>query len=260
MLSFFRRLRMALISNTKVSTYLLYAMGEIALVVIGILVALQINNWNEARISSAKEQRLLIDLKSELEFNLDYLQTRFEWVRDYSIANGIKLINSIGPRPKPMEYERFTELLRAVTATPPMNIQTGVVENIMSAESFEVLQNDSMKYLLTEYKLLQELLISDAQGRADDVGNLRSYGTDHLLLRNSYRRITWLDDVNQLTPSSFGVDLKVILTDPRFENVLIRVLAGQNYVKRSTQALIDHISRIIGFMDRNYDLKNSSED
>ena len=113
---------------------------------------------------------------------------------------------------------------------------------------------------MTEYKLLQELLISDAQGRADDVSNLRSYGSDHLLLRNTYRRITWLDDVNQLTPSSFDVDLKVILTDPRFENVLIRVLAGQNYVKRSTQALIDHISRIIGFIDRNYDLKNSSED
>lgn len=47
MLRFFRQLRKSLIEKKKVRTYLLYASGEILLVVIGILIALQVNNWNE---------------------------------------------------------------------------------------------------------------------------------------------------------------------------------------------------------------------
>ena len=47
MLTFFRRIRKGLLGNGATSKYLLYAIGEIALVVIGILIALQINNWNE---------------------------------------------------------------------------------------------------------------------------------------------------------------------------------------------------------------------
>jgi hypothetical protein len=50
MLRFFRRIRHRLLNNNKFSKYLLYAVGEIMLVVIGILIALQIDNWNEDRM------------------------------------------------------------------------------------------------------------------------------------------------------------------------------------------------------------------
>jgi hypothetical protein len=49
MLHFFRQIRQRLLTDNKFSKYLLYAVGEILLVVIGILVALQIDNWNEER-------------------------------------------------------------------------------------------------------------------------------------------------------------------------------------------------------------------
>jgi len=49
MLTFFRRIRIGLLGSGTTSRYLLYAIGEIALVVIGILIDLQINNWNEWR-------------------------------------------------------------------------------------------------------------------------------------------------------------------------------------------------------------------
>jgi len=49
MLTFFRRIRKGLLDGGRTSKYVLYAVGEIALVVIGILIALSINNWNEAR-------------------------------------------------------------------------------------------------------------------------------------------------------------------------------------------------------------------
>ena len=49
MIKFFRKIRQNLISEGKTGKYLKYAIGEIILVVIGILIALQINNWNEVR-------------------------------------------------------------------------------------------------------------------------------------------------------------------------------------------------------------------
>ena len=49
MIKFFRNIRRSLLSEGKTSKYLKYAVGEIVLVVIGILIALQINNWNEHR-------------------------------------------------------------------------------------------------------------------------------------------------------------------------------------------------------------------
>jgi hypothetical protein len=59
MLKFFRKIRQNLLSEGKTGKYLKYAFGEIILVVIGILIALQINNWNENRKNRLLEQQLL---------------------------------------------------------------------------------------------------------------------------------------------------------------------------------------------------------
>lgn len=66
MISLFRKLRQTLLQQNKLSKYLIYALGEIILVVIGILIALSINNWNEASKSSKKEQVFLANLEQEL--------------------------------------------------------------------------------------------------------------------------------------------------------------------------------------------------
>jgi type II secretory pathway pseudopilin PulG len=50
----------------KTAKYFKYAIGEIILVVIGILIALSINNWNQARINAQKEQQYLLGLKNDL--------------------------------------------------------------------------------------------------------------------------------------------------------------------------------------------------
>ena len=56
MIKFFRKIRQNLLSEDKTVKYLKYAIGEIMLVVIGIVIALQINNWNENRKNGIKEQ------------------------------------------------------------------------------------------------------------------------------------------------------------------------------------------------------------
>ena len=67
MIKFFRKIRRGLLSENKFSKYLIYAVGEIILVVIGILIALQINNWNEWEKDRKKEQKILLQIESNIE-------------------------------------------------------------------------------------------------------------------------------------------------------------------------------------------------
>ena len=70
MIKFFRKIRQNLLSENKTGKYLKYAIGEIVLVVIGILIALSINNWNEGRKDQTQELKYLIGIKSDLEVDL----------------------------------------------------------------------------------------------------------------------------------------------------------------------------------------------
>src|SRR5210317_265501 len=74
MIKFFRKIRYNLMEQNKTGKYLKYAIGEIVLVMVGILLALQINNWNEGQKIIKWEHRFLTDLKSELENNLIQLE------------------------------------------------------------------------------------------------------------------------------------------------------------------------------------------
>ena len=66
MIKFFRKIRQKLLSENKFSKYIIYAIGEIILVVIGILIALQINNWNENKKLESKRQDYYIQLLEDL--------------------------------------------------------------------------------------------------------------------------------------------------------------------------------------------------
>lgn len=74
MIKFFRSIRQKLVSNNKFGKYLLYALGEIVLVVFGILIALQINNWNEAKKNHAFEIRMLSEVKKALDNDIAYFK------------------------------------------------------------------------------------------------------------------------------------------------------------------------------------------
>ena len=66
MIKFFRNFRRRLLSDNKISKYLVYAIGEIFLVVVGILIALQVNNWNIQRKTELKADELSENLLEEL--------------------------------------------------------------------------------------------------------------------------------------------------------------------------------------------------
>jgi hypothetical protein len=76
MISLFRKIRQSLLKQQKVTQYLAYAVGEIFLVVIGILIALQINTWNELKKIRQYEVKMLKELKATLERDRGYFSSQ----------------------------------------------------------------------------------------------------------------------------------------------------------------------------------------
>ncbi len=76
MIKFFQKIRQKLLKQSKIQSYFIYAIGEIVLVVIGILIALSINNWNQERIVKIENQVILQNLNKEFSENLIQLDSR----------------------------------------------------------------------------------------------------------------------------------------------------------------------------------------
>ncbi|MFZ9004360.1 MAG: DUF6090 family protein [Robiginitalea sp.] len=75
MLRFFRQIRQRLLTDNKFSKYLLYAVGEILLVVIGILIALQVNNWNTVRSEEKELNEYLLTIAENIQSDLPVIQS-----------------------------------------------------------------------------------------------------------------------------------------------------------------------------------------
>ena len=96
MIKFFRQIRQRLLTENKLSKYLLYAIGEIVLVVIGILIALQINNQNEQKKLKVQEVEALTEIISDLTININ----KFDEIlngenRPGNISNTLSSLNII---------------------------------------------------------------------------------------------------------------------------------------------------------------------
>lgn len=91
MIKFFRKIRKKLLSEGKTGKYFKYAIGEIILVVIGILIALGINNWNENRKDRKQENEFLISIRKDLKQDKAFIQLIIEQleprIKAYEILN-----------------------------------------------------------------------------------------------------------------------------------------------------------------------------
>ncbi|MBT8297738.1 MAG: hypothetical protein KJO52_05335 [Maribacter sp.] len=96
MLKFFRKIRRNLLTENKFSKYLFYAIGEILLVVIGILIALQINNWNNEKIERKEEKKSYVNIKRQIIDDKNDLLQVIDYNNYFTRAYqyGIKLIMS----------------------------------------------------------------------------------------------------------------------------------------------------------------------
>lgn len=146
MISFFRHIRQSLITGGKTSRYLRYALGEIMLVVIGILIALQINNWNENRKLEVLLTNIYKVVQSDLEQDIQSIDTLLAIMEPKEPAF-LKVINETMTREA---YEQCESCAFIITGYPDLAFQTRG-QNLLSDYAF--LETISKHQLITEINL-----------------------------------------------------------------------------------------------------------
>ena len=145
MIKFFRKIRQNLLSAGKTGKYLKYAIGEIILVVVGILIALQINNWNEINKLRKIEIKTLKELKSDLNQNIIEINSHIGALEDCKKSNEIiisHMENNLSYHDS-LDYH-FSNLYPFIVFLP---VQT-TFDNL-SQNGIELISNDSLRSQIT---------------------------------------------------------------------------------------------------------------
>lgn len=150
MINFFRKTRQKLAENNQFLKYSRYAIGEIVLVVIGILIALSLNNWNEKRIQDANFDKLIDALENEIIENIEEANYEIYWAREVQMNASKILLNEIS-------REEFLEdpSLRSVIELNRLDINSDDVSSLVKRqedfpENYKVLIPHLKNYLKKE--------------------------------------------------------------------------------------------------------------
>jgi len=151
MIKFFRKIRQKLLSEGKTRKYFKYAVGEIVLVVIGILIALQINNWNENRKISNSEKNYLNVLRVEFEKNQNKLKSAIS-INQTNLKNAKELSSFIGKDTAKVDVKKLRSLiLGVVNAEVQYRPNNGVISEIINSGKLEIFKDDSLRFMISSW-------------------------------------------------------------------------------------------------------------
>ena len=147
MIKFFRKIRQDLLRDNKTGDYLKYAVGEIALVVFGILIALSINNWNESRKNDLEQALLVKNIIEDLRLDFIHINKSSEQVSNQ--MNLIDdLISKIFDEKKKINYDSIG-LIRFSSDFRPISQRN-------HSESVSTLEDDFIRELIQDYFLKED--------------------------------------------------------------------------------------------------------
>ena len=147
MVNFFRKIRNKLFKEGNISKYLLYAVGEVLLVIIGILIALQVNNWNEDKKSLREEFITLQNLHNEFIQNRENLEAHI-YEKEQLKQNWENLIEIISNNNLPKEQLMIE---RPETGSVPFFSTNNTLNSLLFSGKIDNVKNDTLKNILISW-------------------------------------------------------------------------------------------------------------
>lgn len=153
MIKFFRKIRFDLMEKNKTGKYLKYAIGEIVLVVLGILIALSINSWNQDRIDKRSESKYLQDLKREIQSNNTVLKFFIQERLPYKLEG---LLAAKKYSEKNVEIKDTIAFLNKVSKGGMItnglgNLSRNTFNELLGTGNFQLISKDSIKGKVKNY-------------------------------------------------------------------------------------------------------------
>ena len=149
MIKFFRKIRQNLLSEGKTGKYFKYAIGEIVLVVIGILIALSINNWNESRKEAIQEQFILTRLSADITSDISQVSNEIDLINKNS--EELKFCIDVILRNKEASITVFRDSLKSILNLISFDQNKTTFNNLISSGQIEYIQNQNLTDSITKY-------------------------------------------------------------------------------------------------------------
>ena len=245
MIKFFRHIRRSLIQKNQMGKYLKYAIGEILLVVIGILIALQINNWNENRLNALEEQAILSSLQSEISQNQDIL------TRDLKThSNVLRLLKELNeliePEPQGVSVERLDTLMYGLVGIPSYTPKEGVLNSVISSGKISLISNSKLNSDLASWHTLMNEYNQALNWNEQDVFEVvLPYMQDHYPLTRALK--LFVSDYK--TNSKFNFPKEEILSDMAFETIVAERIIDCNAALKTAKQLFTFQEDILELID-----------
>ena len=182
MIKFFRQIRQNLVmENNKTGRYLKYAIGEIVLVMIGILLALQINNWNEEHKRTSQENKILLTLKSDFTESKKRLQETM-WQQKRSINECIALIQMYEKKIPMASNDIIMRYLQfGAYSWYREEIVSGAYDALINAGDSELIKNVELTKLMAEYFSIAKSTFEDHESSMNHMYNMQKIAESTLL-------------------------------------------------------------------------------
>ena len=207
MIKFFRKIRYDLMEKNKTGKYLKYAIGEIILVMVGILLALQVSNWNQQRIATQKEVLLLDALNKE--FVKNKAQLKGVVVRhERALASTQFAISQFPIDPETINLDTYYAGMGSWGNWSTFNPTQGVIRSLVNTSSFELISNPELRVLL----VLWEDVLADYKEEEDQALHV----LQNFLYPEIAEHISW---VNGMSDDRSEKDY---LSTLQYENVFAR--------------------------------------
>ena len=236
MIKFFRHIRKTLLEQNKMGKYFKYAIGEIILVVIGILIALQINNWNEKRKNKITENeyycQLLADLN--LDFNrLEILESKSKEVQKL----GNQFLLDLDSQTKSLDYllNSYVQIIRYDDFIPTQI----AFQDLLSSGNINLLKDKALKNQIILYyqevEILAEKMTSNNKRLSDDNSNLSviDFGWHKM------KKFTLNSEVRELLPINNWHLNKDSEYFKKIQNIIVLAI-GANFRKQEILDSIKH--------------------
>lgn len=242
--------------NYKTGTYLKYAISEVVLVVIGILIALAINNWNEHRKDRIKEQVILKQLKEDYQVNLSQLKEKMT-TRKIIINSGLEVLAAID-NPAGVNRDSLIMHISLIGNDPTFD---PIENDAISSGNLRLIANDSLKRILsnwssdivalTEIEAVWSKKVSDQletlfykMGIARDVIN-SWMSADHLWLLDHDSNI----DRAQIGNSKHKIPVNEIVDNMELEGLVADAISYSTGANAQSEAILNSINEILSLID-----------
>jgi hypothetical protein len=249
MITIFRKIRQKLLKENRITRYLVYALGEILLVVIGILIALQVNNWNENRKTKAAEQKLLTALLEEFESNAVILDETLA-LNESIIDAGKKIGEFTGPF-----LENYDELELSKVMVGAFKFESrfvpnqGTIEEAINTGKLSILSNPELRKAITNWQADLERV----KRQEDYVVERRDLAHDYFINSGNFRRHLGIIDESLIEAglSRFPSNNFKFLEDQGFESKLyLFIVASANLNQVFYPPLKDRTQNIISLINQ----------